>query len=259
MTRRKGATAERTTGPEGPARLPARRSITHRRQDLGLPGRPRCCGPRSDENLAMIPRASPTCVAPGREVIYDAEHFFDGWKAEPRVRAADRPGRGRGRGRDWSCCATPTAAACPRRSPRSPRAAVAALAVPVGIHCHNDCDLAVANSLAAVDAGRGPGAGHDQRLRRALRQRRPDLGHRQPGAQEAGLRGAAARRRRASDRAVAVRLRNGQHELPRRTSRSWARARSPTRAACTSAASPGPRPATSTSTRSWSATSGGCW
>ena len=33
------------------------------------------------------------------------------------------------------------------------RAAVAAVAVPVGIHCHNDCDLAVANSLAAVDAG----------------------------------------------------------------------------------------------------------
>ncbi len=32
-------------------------------------------------------------------------------------------------------------------------AAVAALPVPVGIHAHNDCDLAVANSLAAVDAG----------------------------------------------------------------------------------------------------------
>ena len=32
-------------------------------------------------------------------------------------------------------------------------AAVAGLPVPVGIHCHNDCDLAVANSLAGVDAG----------------------------------------------------------------------------------------------------------
>ena len=68
--------------------------------------------------------------------------------------------------------------------------------------------------LAARRCRGGAGAGHHQRLRRALRQRRPDLGDRQPGLQEAGLRGARRRRRRAPDRAVAVRLRDGQHELP---------------------------------------------
>ena len=55
---------------------------------------------------------------PGREVIYDAEHFFDGWKANPeyalKTRSAPRPRPAP----SWSCCATPTAAACPRKSPR---------------------------------------------------------------------------------------------------------------------------------------------
>ena len=85
----------------------------------------------------------------GREVIYDAEHFFDGFKANPDYAAAAfrrRPTPGP----TWSSCATPTAArlpddiaaAVPRRGRSVP--------VPVGIHCHNDCELAVANTLAAV-------------------------------------------------------------------------------------------------------------
>ncbi len=69
--------------------------------------------------------------------------------------------------------------------------------MPVGIHCHNDCELAVANSLAAVDAGavqvQGTINGVGERCGNA------DLisRDRQPGAQEAGLPGArrpAARR-----------------------------------------------------------------
>ena len=58
------------------------------------------------------------------------------------------------------------------------------------------------------------GPGHDQRLWRALRQRRSDLRDRQPGVEEEGLRVAGPRRRRALDRVVAVRLRNLEHELP---------------------------------------------
>jgi hypothetical protein len=49
----------------------------------------------------------------------------------------------------------------------------------IGIHVHNDGGLAVANTLAAVAAGRDAGAGHHQRHRRALRQRRPHQRHRQ--------------------------------------------------------------------------------
>ena len=94
-------------------------------------------------------------------------------------------------------------------------AAVAGLPVPVGIHFHNDCDLAVANSLAGVEAGavlvQGTINGFGERCGNA------DLisVDRQPGREEAGLRVAPARRRRPPHRAVALRLRNGEHELPR--------------------------------------------
>ncbi len=58
-----------------------------------------------------------TCASQGREVIYDAEHFFDGWKPNPEYAAEDDSRRGRGRGASSSSSATPTAARCPRRSP----------------------------------------------------------------------------------------------------------------------------------------------
>ena len=86
-------------------------------------------------------------------MIYDAEHFFDGWKANPEyalqtIRAAAEAGA------SWSCCATPTAARMPEEiAALTRKAASPGCRVPVGIHSHNDCDLAVANSLAAVDAG----------------------------------------------------------------------------------------------------------
>ena len=87
-------------------------------------------------------------------------------------------------------------------------------------------------------AGRGrgrlhAGAGHDQRLRRALRQRQPDLDHPGPAAQD----GPALRARRepgAPDRAVARGQRDRQHPPATRTRPTWASPRSRTRAACTS-------------------------
>jgi 2-isopropylmalate synthase len=94
-------------------------------------------------------------------VIYDAEHFFDGFKAirgyalQTVAWPPARPAR------LLSCCATPTAAACPlkskRRSPpwRAPLAlqGPACAAARLGIHAHNDCGLAVANSIAAIRSG----------------------------------------------------------------------------------------------------------
>ena len=94
----------------------------------------------------------------GREVIYDAEHFFDGYAPRPGVRARDAswpPPRPAPTG---SCCATPTAARCPRwwRAARRTSVRVTELATfPLGIHPHNDAGLAVANALAAVRAGCG--------------------------------------------------------------------------------------------------------
>ena len=58
--------------------------------------------------------------------------------------------------RNWWCCATPMVARCRNALRQRTGEAIGALgnyAAQVGIHCHNDCELAVANSLAAVKAG----------------------------------------------------------------------------------------------------------
>jgi len=105
-----------------------------------------------DENLAMIDQSVRLLCQAGREVIFDAEHFFDGWKqdagyATTAIQTAAEAGAGL-----VALCDT-NGGSMPEEIAEITRAAVAALPVPVGIHCHNDCELAVANTLAAVDAG----------------------------------------------------------------------------------------------------------
>jgi len=104
------------------------------------------------ENLAMIGESVRFLVDAGREVIFDAEHFFGGFKhdadyALKAARAAVDAGA-----RSVTLCDT-NGGSMPEEVARITSRAVAELNVPVGVHCHNDCDLAVANSLAAVDAG----------------------------------------------------------------------------------------------------------
>jgi 2-isopropylmalate synthase len=105
-----------------------------------------------EENLAMIADSVAYLREAGREVIYDAEHFFDGWKSNPEyalatVRAAAQAG---------ACmvvmCDT-NGGSMPEEIAELTREAASKLSVPVGIHCHNDCELAVANSLASIEAG----------------------------------------------------------------------------------------------------------
>ncbi len=105
-----------------------------------------------EENLAMISETVVYFVAAGREVVYDAEHFFDGWRANPEyaaktIQAAAAAGAAR-----IVMCDT-NGGTLPEEVAVRTREAAAAVDVPLGIHCHNDCELAVANSLAAVDAG----------------------------------------------------------------------------------------------------------
>ena len=135
-------------------------SLPARRGPAGLPGR-----------RALL-RRLPAPTAPTR------------WRCcAPRPRPAPRSSR----------CATPTAACCPPQvGDVVADVRAARTGARLGIHCHNDTGCAVANSLAAVDAGRHARAGHHQRLRRAHRQRRPAHRGRQPAAQ-AGPRGAARR------------------------------------------------------------------
>jgi len=108
-----------------------------------------------DENLAMIRESVAYLVQAGREVIYDAEHFFDGWKRSPQYAAQTIRAAAEAGARLVTLCDT-NGGSMPDEIAELTRQAIEALkefGVGVGIHCHNDCDLAVANSLAAVDAG----------------------------------------------------------------------------------------------------------
>lgn len=105
-----------------------------------------------DENLAMIAETVAHIRRAGKEVIFDAEHFFDGWKADARSALAAICAAADAGARLVVLCDT-NGGSMPEEVAAGTRAAVAALRVPVGIHCHNDCGLATANTLAAVDAG----------------------------------------------------------------------------------------------------------
>ena len=88
-------------------------------------------------------------------MIYDAEHFFDGWKANPEYAARTIQAAAEAGATLVVLCDT-NGGTLPEQVAeltRAAREALRKLGIEVGIHCHNDCELAVANSLAAVDAG----------------------------------------------------------------------------------------------------------
>jgi len=105
------------------------------------------------ENLAMIAESVAFLVAQGKRVLFDAEHVFDGLRADRAyalecLRAAADAGAER-------------LVLCDTNGPSLPSQIAAAVAdvaarlpgVPLGIHCHDDGGCAVANSLVAVEAG----------------------------------------------------------------------------------------------------------
>lgn len=107
-----------------------------------------------EENLRMIGDSVAHARTRVSEVMLDAEHFFDGYKANPQyalaaVRAAlDNGAR-------WAVLCDTNGGSLPHEVERIVSAVIAA-GVPgdrLGVHCHNDTESAVANSLAAVKAG----------------------------------------------------------------------------------------------------------
>jgi len=115
------------------------------------------------ENLAMIRESVALLVAEGREVVFDAEHFFDGFRLDADYALASCSVAAEA-GAAWVVCCDTNGGSMPHEVARAVETLVERLAaVPdpdgagrraqVGIHCHNDCDLAVANTLAAVEAG----------------------------------------------------------------------------------------------------------
>lgn len=104
-----------------------------------------------DENLRMVADTVAFLKAAGREVIFDAEHFFDGFKANPQyaLKVCQKAAEA---GADVVVLCDTNGGAMPDEIVKGVESAKA-LGVPLGIHVHNDCGLAVANSLLAVDAG----------------------------------------------------------------------------------------------------------
>ena len=105
-----------------------------------------------EENFEIIGDSVAYLVSKGRELIYDAEHFFDGYKdnreyALKTLKAAQQSGA-----RMIVLCDT-NGGTLPHEISAIIEDVKKNLNCPVGIHTHNDCDLAVANSLAAIKTG----------------------------------------------------------------------------------------------------------
>jgi 2-isopropylmalate synthase len=108
-----------------------------------------------EENLAMIADSVAFCREHGKRIIYDAEHFFDGFRDDPAyalecLRTAVKSGA-----ENVTLCDT-NGSSLPEQVAGATAQVLAGLAddgVEIGIHVHNDAECGVANSLAAVREG----------------------------------------------------------------------------------------------------------
>lgn len=115
----------------------------HVRDDLRIP---------NAENLEIIFDSIQYLKRHVDEVIFDAEHFFDGFRANPEF-AVECCRVAREGGADLLCLCDTNGGRLPHEIAAGVEAVRAATGAPVGIHCHNDSNLAVANSLVAVEHG----------------------------------------------------------------------------------------------------------
>jgi 2-isopropylmalate synthase len=105
-----------------------------------------------EENLSMITDSISYLRAKGLRVFFDAEHFFDGYKDNPKyalqvVVAAAKAGA------ECVVLCDTNGGSLPQQIVKAIKAVQKASPVALDIHTHNDAELAVANSLAAVEAG----------------------------------------------------------------------------------------------------------
>ena len=105
-----------------------------------------------EENLRLISDSIGFLVSKGKRVIFDAEHYFDGYRDDPDyaksvVRAASEAGA------EWVTLCDTNGGNLPTVIGRIVEDTKGSAGCDLGIHCHNDSDLAVACTLAAVDHG----------------------------------------------------------------------------------------------------------
>ncbi len=105
-----------------------------------------------DENLRMIFDSISFFKKHGRKVVYDAEHFFDGYKRNPdyalkTIKVAEEAGA------DVIVLCDTNGGSLPFEVEDIVKRVREVVNAPLGIHCHNDTECAVANSIVAVRAG----------------------------------------------------------------------------------------------------------
>jgi 2-isopropylmalate synthase len=104
------------------------------------------------ENLAMVRESVAFLKARGREVVFDAEHFFDGWKTN-REYTLEVLKTAESAGADWLVLCDTNGGTLPEEIRVIVGSLKGRFRAPLAIHAHNDCECAVANSLVAVAAG----------------------------------------------------------------------------------------------------------
>ena len=106
------------------------------------------------ENLAMIRDTIEYLIGQGRKVIYDAEHWFDGYKNNPQY-ALSTLKTAIEAGAEWLVLCDTNGGSLPFEISQIVKALRKEIdsSIKIGIHTHNDCDLAVANAIAAVKEG----------------------------------------------------------------------------------------------------------
>ena len=105
-----------------------------------------------EENLRLIRESAAYFKKAGREYVYDAEHFFDGYKANPEYCLATLAAAVEG-GSDILVLCDTNGGTLPHEVAELTALVKARFGVPVGIHPHDDSGLGVATALAAVGAG----------------------------------------------------------------------------------------------------------
>ncbi len=105
-----------------------------------------------DQNLDMIEDSVRFLVESGKHVMFDAEHFFDGYRSNSRyainaLRAAESGGA------EYLILCDTNGGSLPSEVSEAVGEVLLSVGTPLGIHCHNDSGLATANTLAAVESG----------------------------------------------------------------------------------------------------------
>ena len=112
----------------------------------------RALGITEEENLAIIADTVRYLKSHGREVVYDAEHFFDGYQANPSY-ALETLEAAKQAGADVLCMCDTNGGTMPMRLAEIVAEVRSRFDGILGIHTHNDSELAVANTLVAVEGG----------------------------------------------------------------------------------------------------------